>query len=57
MLIGKRIDHLVIVSCHVTLVNNILLRLTFAITGVQKQSESALLRVRVDGVVRLLAFE
>lgn len=57
MLIGKRLDHLVIVSCHVTLVNNILLRLTFAITGVQKQSESALLRVRVDGVVRLLAFE
>lgn len=26
--------------------------LTFAITGVQKQSEAALLHVRVDGVVR-----
>lgn len=27
-------------------------RLTFAITGVQKQSEAVLLHVRVDGVVR-----
>ena len=27
--------------------------LAFAITGVQKHSEAAILRVRVDGVVRL----
>jgi len=35
-----------------TLFTDIRYSLTFAITGMQKQSEAALLRVRVDGVVR-----
>jgi len=33
-----------------------ILALTLAITGVQKQSEAALLHVRVDGVVRPQSF-
>lgn len=58
MLIGKRLDHLVIVICHVTLVNNILLRLTLAITGNEQRCDEGapLFIVRVDGVVSLPLF-
>ena len=44
---------IVLPSCHVVIV---VLSLTFAIAGVQKHSEAALLHVRVDGMARARSF-